>query len=406
MIYHASVKDNQIVFPGGASYRLLVLPDFETMTPGLLKKIKELVQDGATVVGLPPKKSPGLTNYPDCDNEVQKFAKELWGNLEIPVELTTQSFGNGKIIWGSELKEKADNLYPHYDITASILVKMNVQKDFTTKAPVRYTHRTMPGCDIYFVANRTEKEIKDECLFRITGKKPELWDPITGETRPLPEYSVVNGVTNIPLEFRPYESYFIVFGSNKDKVKGKNFTTPKILAKIDAPWDVSFDPAWGGPEKITFEKLTDWTQHPDPGIKYYSGTAVYRQKFDLPDNSNGRIYLDFGKVKNMARIHINGKEAGTLWTSPWQLDITDFVKQTNNELKVEVINLWPNRLIGDEQLPDDGIQKGQWPEWLLKGEARHSERYTFTTYKHYTKDSPLLESGLIGPVTIQIKNTE
>lgn len=406
MLHRAFVKDNRIVFPGGASYRLLVLPDFETMTPGLLQKIKELVYEGATVIGLPPSKSPGLTNYPACDNEVRTIAKELWGHPEIPAGLTTQSFGSGKIIWGTELREKTDNLYPHYDITAKILAEMNVPEDFAANVPVRYTHRTLPDCDLYFVANRTEKNIKDECRFRITGKTPELWDPITGETRFLPEFSQRNGTTVIPLEFGPYESYFIVFRNHQRSGKGKNFTSKTMLDTLSAPWEVSFDPAWGGPAKISFEKLTDWTQHPDPGINYYSGTAVYRQKFNLPGDINGTLYLDLGKVKNMARIHINGKEAGTLWTAPWQLDITDFVKQSDNELEIEVVNLWPNRLIGDEQLPDDGIQNHQWPEWLLKGEARNSERYTFTTYKHYTKDSPLLESGLIGPVTIQIKHTD
>lgn len=404
MIHQASVKDHQIVFSGGATYKLLVLPDIETMTPALLEKIRDLVNEGATVVGLPPVKSPGLTDFPACDDAVLNMAKELWGSLDIPAGLSTRTFGSGKIIWGKELKEKADNLYPHYDITAGILAGMGIQEDFMTKASVRYTHRTMQGCDIYFVANRTENKIKENCLFRIAGKMPELWDPITGETRILPEYAIVNGCVEIPLEFGPYESYFVVFRNKESRAAGKNFNTKTVLTTLDAPWEVSFDPAWGGPEKIVFEKLTDWTQHADPGIRYYSGTAIYKQQFNLPDPINGKIYLDLGKVKNMARIHINGEEAGTLWTNPWQLDITDFVKPANNNLKIEVVNLWPNRLIGDEQLPDDGIQKGQWPEWLLKGEERNSGRYTFTTFRHYTKDSPLLESGLIGPVSVIIEN--
>ena len=414
MIYKASVKDNRIVFPGGASYRLLVMPDYETMTPGLLKKIKELVSEGAVVVGLPPKKSPGLTDYPDCDNEVQSLANELWGGFDIPVALTTHSFGKGKIIWGTALKVKADNpqpqsdltasilteLYPHYDITSKILADMNIQEDFEASIPIRYTHRTMDGCDIYFVANRTDKNVNGECTFRIADKKPELWDPLTGETRLLPEYTAESNRIKIPLEFGPHESYFIIFGNNSNATGGKNFTAKSLLTTIDAPWEVSFDPAWGGPEKIIFEKLTDWAQHTDPGIKYYSGTAVYRQKFDLPDKTDKKIYLDLGKVKNMARVHINEKEAGTLWTSPWILDITDYIKQTGNNLEIEVVNLWPNRLIGDEQLPNDGIEGGKWPEWLIKGEKRTSGRYTFTTFNPYTKDSPLLESGLIGPVTL------
>ena len=416
MIYSASVKDNRIVFPSGATYRLLVLPDYETMTPGLLKKIKELVSEGAIIAGLPPKKSPGLTGYPDCDNEVMSVAEELWGGFDIPGTMTTRPYGKGKILWGSGLKVKADNpqpqnevtagiltdLYPHYDITAKILADMDIQKDFEANIPLRYTHRTMQGCDIYFVANRTDKAVKGEALFRIVGKKPELWDPVTGKTRHLPEYSVTGNQTKIPVEFEPYESYFIIFENNKNAGEGKNFTPKTMLTTINSPWEVSFDPAWGGPEKVTFDKLTDWTLHTDSGIKYYSGTAVYRQNFNLPEKINGKIFIDLGVVKNMARIRVNGKEAGTVWTSPWQLDITEFVKQENNSLEIEVVNLWPNRLIGDEQLPDDGIAKGQWPEWLTKGETRTSGRYTFATHRHYTKDSPLLESGLIGPVTIWV----
>jgi len=414
MIYKASVIDNRIVFPGGATYSILVLPDYETMTSGLLKKIKELVNEGAIVVGLPPKKSPGLTGYPGCDDEVLSLSRELWGGTDVPTGLTTRSFGNGKIIWGAELKVKSDSLYPkrevtagiltelypHYNITAGILNNMNIQNDFEANMPVRYTHRTMQGIDIYFVANRTERNVKGECKFRITDKTPELWDPISGKTRVLPEYSVAGSRTTISLELEPFESYFIVFGNNDAKADGKNFTPKTKIASIDSPWEVSFDPKWGGPEKITFDKLSDWTLHSDTGIKYYSGTAIYKQNFDLPDNHKGKLFLDLGVVKNMARIRINGKEAGTVWTSPWQLDITNFVKRKNNELEIEVVNLWPNRLIGDEQLPFDGIERRQWPEWLTKGESRTSGRYTFTTYRHFRKDSPLLESGLIGPVTL------
>src|SRR5690554_4162604 len=188
MIYNASVKNHQIIFPGGASYRLLVLPDYETMTPALLSKIKDLVYDGATVVGLPPVKSPSLTDYPNCDNEVQAIANELWNTPAIPSGLVTRSFGKGEIIWGTELKEKVDNLYPRYDVTAKLLADMNIPENFKSSAPIRYTHRTMEGWDIYFVSNRSEKNISSDCLFRISGRSPELWDPITGNTRSLPEY--------------------------------------------------------------------------------------------------------------------------------------------------------------------------------------------------------------------------
>jgi hypothetical protein len=146
--------------------------------------------------------------------------------------------------------------------------------------------------------------------------------------------------------------------------------------------------------------LTDWSQNADPGIKYDSGTAVYRQTFDLPKQDGQTLWLDLGKVKNMARVRLNGKDLGVVWTAPWRVDITAAVQPEGNQLEIEVVNLWANRLIGDEQLPEDGIRDGQFPQWLTDGTARTSGRYTFATHKHYTKNSPLLESGLLGPVSI------
>jgi len=166
---------------------------------------------------------------------------------------------------------------------------------------------------------------------------------------------------------------------------------------------VSFDPEWGGPKRIQFDKLTEWTLRPEDGIKYYSGIAVYHKTFDLPllaNNKEGRLLLNLGEVKNIARVKLNGKDLGVVWTAPWQVDITDAVLAKGNQLEIEVANLWPNRLIGDERLPDDGIKNDQWPEWLTSGMPRRSKRFTFTTFRHYTATSPLLPSGLKGPVTV------
>jgi len=284
---------------------------------------------------------------------------------------------------------------------------MNIPPDFETSGPVRYTHRTTDDCDIYFVSNRSDQPIKTKCKFRTTGQRPELWNPVTGEMRLLPEFIVQGNQTIIPLNFDVHEGYLVVFRKisslpqNSDK---KNFPENKQIAVLNNPWSVSFDPAWGGPVDITFDQLTDWSQNADPGIKYYSGTAVYKQTFDLTSPKDQPMYLDLGHVKNVARIRLNGRDLGVVWTYPWQVDISRVVKAKGNQLEIEVANLWPNRLIGDEQLPDDGIQKGQWPDWLIKGEKRTSNRYTFATHKHYKKDSPLLESGLLGPVTIKIKD--
>jgi hypothetical protein len=403
-LYKATVKNGNVIFPGGASYRLLALPYFETMTPAMLKKIKELVNDGATIVGLPPKKSPSLSNYPDCDNEVQTLARELWGDLNPPATLSVRTFGKGRIFWGEELRTNADRLYPKYDLTAKILSD-SVAPDFSSSTgQIRYMHRTAKDVDIYFVSNRTDKSANAVCTFRITGKQPELWHPVTGKICALPEYTDDKGLTSIPLKFDVYEGYFIVF-RDKARKPSKSVNVPelKTLATLDAPWTVSFDPKWGGPESVVFDKLIDWIAHPDDGIKYYSGTAFYRQSFDMPDyEKGGKLYLDLGKVKNMARVRLNGKDLGTVWTAPWRVDITNAVKSKGNELEIEVVNLWVNRLIGDEHLPYDGIEHGQWPKWLLEDKPRTSGRYTFASANHYRKDSPLLESGLMGPVKLNI----
>ena len=231
---------------------------------------------------------------------------------------------------------------------------------------------------------------------------------LTGEIRPLPAFTQQNGQTGIPLQFEPNQSFFIVFrkGDITAPVPGKeNFPSYNNIATLNGAWTVAFDPKWGGPEKVVFDQLQDWTTRPEEGIKYYSGTAVYRQSFDLPgtdsSNKSRHLFLDLGEVNNIAQVKLNGKDLGVVWTAPWQVDITGIVQPEGNQLEITVINLWPNRLIGDEQLPDDGIKDRQWPEWLLQGKARTSGRFTFTTYKHYKKDSPLLPSGLIGPVSIK-----
>jgi hypothetical protein len=404
-LYKAEVKNHMIVFPGGATYRLLVLPSFETMTPGLLAKVQSLISQGAIVVGSPIKKSPGLSGYPECDVKVQTISKEIWGSFVTPQTITWHNYIKGQIIWGGDATVQSNKeQYPAYDITAGILKKIGVLPDFESPAPVRFIHRTAPSWDIYFVANRTDKDLKTDCSFRSAKGFPELWDPLTGEIRKLPEYTVVNGRVKIPFRFAAYQSYFVVFGNNAPAAQRskENFPQSQVVSTLKKPWMVSFDPKWGGPAKIEFDKLSDWSVNPNEGIKYYSGTATYKQDFDMPvATSSNRLYLALGEVKNMARIRLNGKDLGVLWTAPWKVDITGLLKKQGNHLEIDVVNLWPNRLIGDEHLPDDGIKDGQWPDWIKNGNPRTSGRYTFATYRHYTKDSPLLKSGLLGPVTIE-----
>ncbi len=401
----AQVENGKVVFEGGASYEILVLPQISSMTPELLAKIESLVQQGATIIGHPALQSPGLTNYPDCDADVKALSEKMWGSLKIPVQETEVAYGKGKILWGGAYsKPDGDELYTNYETTAKYLNSIGVKPDFKADGTVRYIHKKMPGTDLYFVSNRTNAKTKVDCEFRVRDAYPELWNPMTGAIRALPEYKVKDGTISIPLQFEEYEAYAIVFNNatkGKAKAGEKNFYSKKEVQTIDGSWEVAFDPNWGGPEKVTFDKLENWIDRPEEGIKYYSGKAVYTKTFDCElAGSHEKLFLNLGHVGVMARVKLNGKDLGIVWTTPLEVEITDAVQEKNNQLKIEVVNLWGNRLIGDEAYEDDGIKRGQWPEWVLKNEERPSKRYTFTSFKHYTKDSPLQSSGLLGPVTI------
>jgi hypothetical protein len=410
LIEQAQVSNGRISFPGGTTYRLLVLPGFDTMLPAVLQKIEELVNAGATIVGSPPVKSPSLMDYPDCDRQLQQIAGRLWGSPDTPVTLTQRKYGEGRIYWGGPFSKSENRLYPSYEATAELLANMGTPEDFTATGPVRYTHRRTENHDIYFVANKRPQAIEADCTFRDGGDQPELWIPVIGEIQSLTKhYYHENGRTTIPMRFEPYESFFVVFshgqaGRPTNILPETNFSKPKQIAALDGPWDVSFDPKWGGPERIVFDKLTDWTQHNERGIKYYSGIATYRKSFDLPDfqPSDGDLYLDLGEVHHLARLYLNGKDLGVLWTAPRRVKITDTVRAKDNHLEIEVANLWTNRLLGDQQEPDVNVRTVQWPSGLLEGRQWPAGRFTFTTKHFGEKELPLLKSGLLGPVTLQI----
>jgi hypothetical protein len=410
-LMRATVQGHNIVFPGGASYKIVVLPHIQTMTPELLAKIESLVKAGAVIIGQSPVASPSLVNYPACDAVIRQIDKRMWGPAVYPESIHYRQYGKGTIINNGETDKLEGPLYPYYETVASILKKLNFTEDFTADGPVRYTHRTGPDWDIYFVSNTTAKTINFNANFRSAKGSPELWDAVTGDISKIDHFEQNAHQTNIPMQLHAYESCFVVFSKeNKWKgVAGTITTTTETISDLSINWDVAFDPKWGGPAHIKFDRLMDWSQMQDEGIKYYSGTAVYTKTFTLNNidkqNSSAHIYLDLGEVKNIARVTLNGKDLGVIWTAPWRVDVGNYLQKGKNELKIEVINLWSNRLIGDEKLPNDGPQDGKWPEWLLDGKPRPSKRYTFTTSIQYKADSPLQPSGLIGPVRIVAEHT-
>ena len=210
------------------------------------------------------------------------------------------------------------------------------------------------------------------------------------------------------MQFHPYQSFFVVFDktmpADRSAVTERvNFSVSNPVETIEGSWRVSFDPEWGCPESITFDKLIDWTSHPNRGIKYYSGIATYHKTFDCPeieDTKQRRIYLDLGTVHDMARVTLNSKELGVVWCAPWRVDITDAVMEKGNTLEIEVVNRWSNRMLGDTMEPDKNVRTLKWQSGMLGGKEYKAGRYTFSTS---TGPGKLLKSGLIGPVRIRVE---
>jgi len=162
-----------------------------------------------------------------------------------------------------------------------------------------------------------------------------------------------------------------------------NTPASREIAVLNGAWTVKFDPRWGGPGAAEFPALVSWTERPEPGIKHYSGTAIYTKEFGMPEaTGRSRIRLDLGKVRELAEVRLNGKSCGTVWAPPFSVDITDALKPGVNRLEIEVVNFWPNRIIGDAALPP-------------------AERLTKTNVRKLTKDTALMPSGLLGPVSLQ-----
>ena len=370
LIARAEAKAGRIVFPDGMSYSLLVLPRTAAMTPALLRKIEQLAAAGVPVLGRPPERAPGLRDFPQSDNEVQILARKVWQLKNVVKDSPTDL--------------SAKEIYPDYDTAARILAQRGVEPDFTANADLRYVHRHEKDCDFYFVGNRTNTNISADCTFRVSGIRPELWDAVTGEQRPLPEFREVNGRTIVPLQFAPAQSFFIIFRKGA-RATGVNFPELKPVANLSNSWLVSFDPKWGGPsEPVKFDTLEDWTKRPEDGIRYYSGTASYAKNFDAPAAAMAakQTVLNLGALNCLARVELNGRDLGVVWCAPWQVSVpAGLLKPSGNELRIRVANLWPNRLIKDAGLPAN-------------------ERLTKTTWNPYKPGNPLLPSGLLGPVTL------
>ncbi|MFV0417818.1 MAG: glycosyl hydrolase [Dysgonomonas sp.] len=372
---YMTVKDGLLTLPHGTQYRMMVLPKLETMRPELLKKIQQLIEGGGVILGPAPKRSPSLQNFPKADEEVRSIAQSLWTKID-PVTKHAK-IGSGMLIDGMNMEEA--------------LALINCVPDCRTKAedPILYGHRSVNGMEIYFISNQSDKQITVSPELRVKGMQPELWDATTGSVRKLPAYSQTETGTVVPMKMEAYESAFIVF---REKLTGEsssslevNYPNTQVVAELNNAWTVIFDKAKRGPaEPVIMDQLIDITTSENADIKYYSGTILYKNAFNLktkPSKGN-RLFINLNNVYAMAKVKVNGKYTGGVWTAPYRVDISDFVKEGENEIEIEVTTTWVNRLIGDLNLPED-------------------QRKTWVTAQPWRADSQLQKSGLVGPVVIE-----
>ncbi|MGK6350062.1 glycosyl hydrolase [Parapedobacter sp. DT-150] len=367
-----TMKDGRFTLPDGLSYRILVLPKLETIRPELLAKIEQLVKAGGVILGPKPQRSPSLADYGKADEEVQRLADTLWGNMDDSSQ--EHAYGEGLVLSGMTMQEALERAETLPDVLLSDI------------DPVAFIHRTLPDGDIYFVSNQSDQKIQLNPVFRVTGKQPELWDAVYGTQRDLPQFDDDGKGTTVPLELDSYGSAFIVFRKPAgDQAEGAdNFPAPKEVIAVSGPWKVEFT----RPDSSTFatqlDSLIDWSLHPDTAIAHFSGSAVYRTTIEHQGSlGDSRVFLNLGSLVALADVTVNGQAIGGVWTPPYRLDVTQAWQSGSNVIEVRVVNTWANRLIGDHRLPAE-------------------KRTTWTFVNPYTADSPLHRSGLLGPVELEI----
>jgi hypothetical protein len=383
------VKDGKLVLPDGTSYEILVLPDQDHANPEVMKKLEDLVDRGATIVGPKPNRSHGLKDWEEKDKQVRELADQLWGPTDGKT-IAESHYGEGKVFWTKNLEQ--------------VLNKRGVGPDFSyiggsDTIDMDFIHRHTADEEIYFVSNKRYGTETVNCSFRVSGMIPEIWDAVTGAIYNVPLYDDDGTNTTIPMKLDQQGSLFVIFRkqATKEIFVAGNYSAerfnPDELIEINGPWEINFPSGWGAPDQISLPDLISWDKSDDPGVKYFSGIATYSKTITIPEeliSEGATIQINLGIVKEVAEVWLNSESLGILWKSPYTIDITNALKPGDNELKVEVANTWNNRLVGDAQLPED--------ERFTKTNITGPNWQTRIPWK----DSPLRESGLIGPVSIQI----
>jgi hypothetical protein len=362
LINQLSVDRGELVTKSGMRYRVLYLGGSSRyMTLPTLTRIAELVKQGAIVVGKRPLSSPSLA---DDNTRFQSLADALFA------EDNEHVYGKGRVFSSGSL--------------SSAFTTLALAQDFDASQPdVLWLHRKLKDAELYFVSNRSDQAVSFDATFRVAGKTPELFDAVTGAIAPA-AYRSTGERTQVSLSLPVHGSSFVVFRKPAKKSSLElRAPTESIVQSVKGPWTIVFQPRRGAPANVTQTNLVSWSESAEPGVKYFSGEGTYLTTFTTPGKRRGARYvLDLGSVREIAEVTLNDRRVGTVWTTPFSLDVTKALRPGRNVLKVKVVNLWVNRLIGDAQ-PDA------------------KKKYTFTTIPTYRPDAPLRESGLLGPVTIR-----
>ena len=381
LINLVSVKDGKIVLPGGQTYRLLVVPAPGKNSPNNIlsretaNKLCELIEDGATII-IGKRDTTTLVTLGETTPEPYKKLFEI--NNNAPGAPLMKTLGKGKIVYA-----------PYCDAS---LQKLGIERDIIAyrngqeQNNIAWTHRADDDSDIYFISNQADKERIVTFSFRVCDKQPDIYIPVSGEILDSVNYVIKKNRTEIPLKLAANGSLFVVFQkSAKESSKQKNWIDLKPVKTLDSTWKVNFSEEYNGVNHtIEMPVLSDWSKSGNNNIKYYSGTATYTNTFESDLKNKGDIWLDLGIVKCTAEVFVNGISCGIVWTYPYRVNISKALSEGQNKIEIEVANTWKNRIIGDNTVFKDNP-------------------FTSTTAPFRIAGQPLVESGLLGPVQLMIK---
>jgi hypothetical protein len=401
--------------PEGIHYRMLVLPPWRVIPLSVLELVDRYLQAGGTVVGERPLRPQGIVPAAE-EAHYQQLADRIWGGCPAASPNAGVRVGHGTLFCEAKAR--------------GALGANHILPDLEAESPaIDYIHRRTATSDIYFIRNGKPESVTSTITFRVANLKPEIFDQVTGNiTRAMLYQRTSDGRTKMPISLAPYEAFFVVFrrpaklhltrlqrdghavslsddtmaaeenghlqlrtsipGNYMASLSSGREVSIKVSAAASQPltagWTLDFPSDWGAPAHIDVPLLKSWTEFNDPGVRYFSGTATYRTTLHIDANQllpNQELWLDLGSVYEVARIRINGYSLTPLWKQPYSARVDSYLHQGDNALEVDVTNLWPNRLIGDAQ---PGV----------------THRYTWTNIKKFSSSSPLLTSGLLGPVRL------